>query len=499
MGKRIAIFVIAYDAVETLGKTIDRIPAEVLDKVEEIFVIDDCSQDNTYYAALGYKQERGISKLRVFRNPVNLRYGGNQKAGYRYAIDRGFDIVVMLHADGQYAPEMLPSLLAPLERDEADMVFGSRMAAGGDPLKSGMPLYKFFGNKVLTWLENRLTGMRLSEFHSGYRLYSCRALARVPFELNSNEWHFDTQILLQFEHAGLRIAELPIPTYYGDEICHVNGIAYAVNCIRSALEFNFHRRNWIDLPEYRFEASSKYILKTDPYSSHSVLLDQIKGCAKARILEVGTASGYLTERLVALGARVTGIEVDPLLAEQARLHCENLLIGDVEGMDLSGLGAFDVLLCADVLEHLREPDRALSRLLKRVKPGGLVLVCVPNIAMWVWRLKLLLGRFDYQPQGPMDSTHLRFFTRKTLLDMLTRTGLIPEEVFSTPIPLPRVSPSFGPGRRLAWLHRLQARLTTWWPTLLAYQFVVVARTSSHPAVPPHVAAEGEEQDPVLAC
>lgn len=491
MSKRIAIFVIAYDAVETLGKTIDRIPAEVMEKAEEIFVIDDCSQDNTYYAALGYKQARGIAKLRVFRNPVNLRYGGNQKAGYRYALERGFDIVVMLHADGQYAPELLPTLLAPLERDEADMVFGSRMAAGGAPLKGGMPLYKFWGNKVLTWIENKLTGLELSEFHSGYRLYSCHALARVPFIENSDEWHFDTQILLQFKQAGLRIAELPIPTYYGDEICHVNGIPYALNCIVSALQFNFHRRNWLDMPEYRVEPVPTYVLKTDAHSSHSLILDLLRYESGAMLLEVGTASGYLTERLKSQGARITGIEVDAEQAELARPHCEEMLVGDVESLDLGGLGPFDVLLCADVLEHLRDPETALSRLVTLVKPGGLVLVCVPNIALWVWRLKLLFGRFDYQPQGPMDRTHLRFFTRETLVRMLQRLGLGVERVACTPIPLPQVFPSFGPGRRLSWLHAWQACLTSWMPTLLAYQFVVVARTSSRLAAPPMVTLESQ--------
>jgi len=107
-----------------------------------------------------------VQKLTVHRNKKNLRYGGNQKAGYEYAIARDLDIVVMLHADGQYAPEVLPQLLEPLERDEADMVFGSRMANGGDPLAGGMPLYKYAGNKILTWIENRITGVKLSEFHA---------------------------------------------------------------------------------------------------------------------------------------------------------------------------------------------------------------------------------------------------------------------------------------------------------------------------------------------
>jgi glycosyltransferase involved in cell wall biosynthesis len=221
-GKRIGIFVIAYNAVNKLDWTLDRIPKEVWDKVEEVFLFDDCSTDETHEAAVGYKHLRQQEKLTVHRNSENLRYGGNQKVGYQYAFSRGFDIVVLLHADGQYAPEVLPDLLKPLENDEADMVLGSRMAEGGNPRKGRMPLYKYVGNRILTTLENRLAGMNLSEFHSGYRVYSCAALKRVPFLENSNEWHFDTEILIQFQEAGLRICERPIPTYYDDEICYVN-------------------------------------------------------------------------------------------------------------------------------------------------------------------------------------------------------------------------------------------------------------------------------------
>lgn len=239
---RIAIFVIAYNAVDHLIWTLNRIPKETLDEVEEIFIIDDASPDNTYYAALGYKHEHKVDKLTVHRNKVNQGYGGNQKVGYRYALDRGFDVVVLLHGDGQYAPEALPTLLEPFRKDEAEMVFGSRMSTSWGALKGGMPLYKFLGNRVLTTLQNRLTGLALSEYHSGYRLYSSAALRMVPFESFTNTWHFDTQIILALAERGARIVERPIPTYYGDEICRVNGIPYAMNCLATTYHYAQHRK-----------------------------------------------------------------------------------------------------------------------------------------------------------------------------------------------------------------------------------------------------------------
>jgi glycosyltransferase involved in cell wall biosynthesis len=236
---RIMILVVAYDAESTLAQVLDRIPPEVLAKVEQIVVFDDASRDSTYQVGRQYQAEGhpASEKLRVFRNPVNLMYGGNQQRGYLYALEQGFDIVVLLHGDGQYAPEVMDRLIAPLERDEADLVMGSRMLEPGAALRGNMPLYKYVGNKILTWLENTLAGTRLSEFHSGYRAYRVAALKQVPVGRLTTNWHFDTQIILAFVGRGLRIKEVPIPTYYGDEICHVNGIPYALHCLWEAVWF----------------------------------------------------------------------------------------------------------------------------------------------------------------------------------------------------------------------------------------------------------------------
>jgi glycosyltransferase involved in cell wall biosynthesis len=234
---RIGILVVAYNAESTLQTVLQRIPPDVYSKIEEIFVFDDASSDRTYEMGRSLMQEPAGQKLKIFRNPVNLMYGGNQKKGYQYAIGRGLDIVVLLHADGQYSPEVMQDLLTPLETGEADMVMGSRMMVSGAALRGNMPMYKYVGNKILTWTENRLTGLRLSEFHSGYRAYSVHALRQIPLESMTWNWHFDTQIILEFLRKRLRIREIPIPTYYGDEICHVNGIAYAWNCVKETIKY----------------------------------------------------------------------------------------------------------------------------------------------------------------------------------------------------------------------------------------------------------------------
>src|SRR5688572_24904819 len=234
---RIGILVVAYNAESTLRSVLHRIPENIKSKIEEIFVFDDASQDRTHEVALDLKKSFEGTKLSIYKNPINMMYGGNQKRGYYYAMDRDLDIVVLLHGDGQYSPEVMQDLLTPLENGEADLVMGSRMMIKGAALRGNMPRYKYYGNKILTFMENRLIGTRLTEFHSGYRAYSVRALRTIPLDTLTWNWHFDTQIILQLLKHGCRIREVPIPTYYGDEICHVNGIPYALNCMLSCTRY----------------------------------------------------------------------------------------------------------------------------------------------------------------------------------------------------------------------------------------------------------------------
>ena len=188
----------------------------------------------------GQRQEAGLP-ITVVRQPRNLGYGGNQKFGYRWAIDHGIDIVVMLHGDGQYAPELLADVVAPIESGEADVVLGSRMMAKGGARAGGMPTYKLVGNRVLTRFQNAVSGLVLTEWHSGYRAFATDVLARIPFDQNSDGFDFDTEVLLQLHDAGARVAEVPIPTYYGDEICYVEGVPYAAAVVSDVLRYRLQQ------------------------------------------------------------------------------------------------------------------------------------------------------------------------------------------------------------------------------------------------------------------
>jgi len=236
---RILCYIPAYNAAATIPSVIDRIPAGMKDRIDEILVVDNCSEDNTHLVSMGYAQQQGLTKLKVHRSEKNGGYGGSQKVGYRYAIDNGFDVVVMLHGDGQYAPEKMEYLLEPIYQGKADHVFGSRIT--GDPRAGGMPLHRYLGNIFLTTVENWMLGWNLSEYHSGYRIYTTEALKRIPFERNSDEYHFDSQILVQIRMAGLRVVERTIPTYYGSEKCYVPLMKYGFDVLRTMREYILHR------------------------------------------------------------------------------------------------------------------------------------------------------------------------------------------------------------------------------------------------------------------
>jgi glycosyltransferase involved in cell wall biosynthesis len=232
----IGVLVVAYNAESTIESTLDRIPQDFISKVYSVLISDDKSRDLTSVKANLYSKS-SVLPIKVVVQPKNLGYGGNQKFGYSWAISNGWDLVVLLHADGQYAPELMPLMVQPLINENADAVFGSRMINKSDALKGGMPKYKWIGNQILTFLQNKLTGQNLSEWHSGYRAYRVSSLKEIDLGSLSNGFRFDTQIILELLGRSKKIVEIPIPTYYGDEISHVNGLEYAREIIWDTIRY----------------------------------------------------------------------------------------------------------------------------------------------------------------------------------------------------------------------------------------------------------------------
>ncbi len=474
--KRIGILVVAYNAVTTLSATLKRIPQDVWENIEEVAVFDDASKDETFELAVGFKTLFGIEKLTVLRNEKNLGYGGNQMRGYKYFMDRGFDVVVMVHGDGQYAPEVIAELYAPIVAGEADAVFGSRMMPDyGGPRAGGMPLYKYWGNKILTGYANYFLGMNLTEFHSGYRAYSLEAMRRIDFSKMTHDFHFDTQIIIKFQHQGSRIHEVAIPTYYGNEICYVNGFKYAKDVLLAVSRYRGTLAGRRTAPEYA-ELAPHYPLKESRNSSHAIF-QQIAGRGQ-EILDVGCGEGHFAAKIAQNGNKVVGIDI--LKAAQRADQMQQYISADLDdGLSDAAIELgdrkFDLIMLQDVIEHLRSPEQMLEDCRSRIRPHGRIAVSVPNVANLTVRFSLLFGRFEYRPRGIMDRTHLRFFTRKSARKTLESCGYEVIEQRETVMPLELILGLDAKNPIVVLMSSILSGVTRLMPGLFGYQTVLVAR------------------------
>jgi glycosyltransferase involved in cell wall biosynthesis len=468
-GPRIGVLVVAYNAATTLAQTLSRLPDSFTSVVEHVLVCDDASTDDTYEVGLRFKSGSTLP-LTLMKHDQNLGYGGNQKVGYAWAIEHGLDIVVLLHGDGQYAPECIEDLVAPLVSGDADAVFGSRMLVRGDALRGGMPPYKYVGNKILTRLQNRLAGLALSEWHSGYRAYRVDALSDLDLTSLSDGFDFDTEIILGLARAQKRIVEVPIPTYYGDEICYVNGVSYAKDVTLDTI------RHWAHQQGFGGGVAStetdEYALKTVG-GSHDVLLNWLAARPQSRVLDAGCFDGRFADLARRQGHHVTGM--DRIKHDGVADRVDAFLEADLnQPLPASIDCSFDVIVAGDILEHVIEPQVLLADLASKMVAGGEILVSVPNFGHWYPRGRIALGRFDYDQRGPLDRGHVRFFTRNTIEALFESCELrvVERRTVGTPFDT-LLGEGQGEARR-----RLSARvsrgdraLVRAWPRLFGYQFL----------------------------
>ncbi len=247
---KVVVVMPAMNAARTLERTVQAIPSEWVD---EIVLVDDASSDDTVELA------RRLP-LNVVWHPHNAGYGANQKTCYLEALQREADAIVMLHPDGQYEPELIGSMVEPILAGDADLVLGSRLALPGMALANGMPRWKYVVNRALTAVENRIMGTNLSEAHTGYRAYSRRLLMTVPFLRNSADFAFDSELLLQAAHFGMRIREVPARGRYFKDASSVglgSGIVYGLKTLWAGFRLVLHRARIV--PSRKFKSPTARI------------------------------------------------------------------------------------------------------------------------------------------------------------------------------------------------------------------------------------------------
>ena len=332
-----------------------------------------------------------------------------------------------------------------------------------------MPLYKRIGNRVLTTIQNRVLHTSLSEFHTGYRVYAVKALGQIPFERNTNDFHFDTEIIIQLLRAGCRIKEVPIPTHYGDEVCHVNGPVYALNVVKATLISRVQDLGILYERKYDVTRSPHDLYRaTWGFESPQTLaLERIRPGAK--VLAVGGASVYMARALRERRCEVTGLDAEtPPEAGLTRFVRADL----DDGLPVAA-GAFDYVVLLDVVEHARSPEAFVESLRNS---GGAhattVVVSTANVAFFIPRLMLLLGYFHYSARGILDVTHTRLFTFRTLRDLFEQAGYRVEEVRGVPAPFPLALGNRPLARALMVVNRWLIRLSR---SLFSYQIFMIAR------------------------
>ncbi len=233
--KKITVVLPAYNAARTLEQTYYEIPKDIVD---DIILVDDKSSDDTVAIAKRLN-------ITTIIHPANRGYGGNQKTCYAAALERQADIIIMLHPDYQYTPKLIPAMAYLLVSGEYDVVLGSRIL-GGKALQGGMPLYKYISNRILTFIQNLLTGVKLSEYHTGYRGSKKEVLQSIPFQNNSDDFVFDNELLLQILYRGYRVGEITCPARYFPEASSIDfkrSIRYGLGCIKTAFHFRLSKCN----------------------------------------------------------------------------------------------------------------------------------------------------------------------------------------------------------------------------------------------------------------
>lgn len=242
--KKVVVVLPAYNAALTIKKTFEEIPHELVD---EIILCDDASKDDTVKIA------RSLGIQEIISHTQNKGYGGNQKSLYKRALELGADIIIMLHPDYQYTPKLIPAMVNILGENLYDVVLGSRILGKG-ALKGGMPIYKYFSNRFLTFIQNLLVNHKLSEYHTGYRAFTSEVLENINLDANSDDFVFDNEMLSQIIYKDYRIAEISCPTKYFEEASSINfsrSVKYGLGVLRVSLGHFFQKLGWVNLKIYQ--------------------------------------------------------------------------------------------------------------------------------------------------------------------------------------------------------------------------------------------------------
>ncbi len=470
----IGLFLFDCADAATLRKTLERIPDSVWDWFAEVVVVVEPQPggDPVGDALLSLA---GDHPVLIHRLPRESGFGGARKAAFEYALRKGFDHVVFIRGDGVHPPEALPSLLAPIHRDPVQVVTASRMLSGSTSLRTGMAPLRWLVHVLATGIENRILGLRLGDYDTAYRVYSCRAIERIRFQLNNNDRQFDVQILIQLRALQFPIAEVAVLPAWSEFDHEDLGIGNAFRSLGTAFEYRLHQLHVFRRGRYFVDEDVHYTLKLSRTGSHMQVVAAIE--PGRRVLDLGCSQGLLSRPLKEKDVRVVGVDIGS--GEGIAGELEAYYQRDLDSaLDLPLGREFDYVVISDVIEHLRNRHELLVESRRFLKEGGRLIISTPNIALWFYRLSLLVGRFEYGPRGVLDRTHVHLFTRATFRREVASAGFHVVHERVTALPFEVVFRSTGRSRLVRTISGIYHALARAWPELFAYQIILEAEITT---------------------
>jgi SAM-dependent methyltransferase len=465
-----AVFIVSSSAGKRISAVLDRIPEDLRDKFSGVFVIDD-SSDPAFNIDRKEGTDNGYGNLKVLRTPFSRGYGGIQKLGFLYCIRKKFDVVVLLSGDGQYAPECIHRIVNAFEDISVDAVIGSRKLGLGDVAGGRIPFYKWAGNRILTAFENMILNASLSDFHSGYRAYRINAIRDLPFLYNSDDFHFDTEILIQLLALGRKVVEVAVPAFHGEKVRSARALKYARNCIKSAIKYRLVQLGLFYEPNFDFGLFEvdRYYFKLSPRSLHQHMIKK-RWDRDSEVCELGANRGELSAHLAEKVKKVTAVDrAFPRKAGGAESFQYDL---NQDFVGFLGRERYDVVVALDLIEHLDDPAECLRKIFQIIKPGGHLLASTANVGYIVTRMSLLSGHFNYGKRGILDLTHKRLFTIYSFKKLLAQNGFIARDARFFGPPVVDLISGDALFRGIEAICHFLARI---YPSMFAYNFLIEAQ------------------------
>ena len=451
-GPRRPLLVLLGDAGDPgrLVRWLEAVPQAARDAAAEIAVLLHVAQADSAVPRELSALAEVVPKLRIHPDVRRHGHGGRRKVAYEYALQHGFDSVTVAEPDPRFPPDRL----AELWETVADAGVALLILSPGRP-----------HSRERGWarLVDAVLGLAVSDYASPFRVIACSALRRVPFHLNLDGRGFDTELLIQLRALGLDPHEIR------GEAAEDPTFSYA-QCLRIAIGYRLHQLHLLRRGQYFVDRGVRYTRKLHPASSHAQVLEAVS--AGSRVLDLGCSQGLLAAPLKEKQVRVVGVDArDPSSVFDVDAYHQR----DLERpLEIPEGRTFDYVVCSDVIEHVVNRAELLRGVRRHLKADGRLLISTPNVALWFYRLSLLIGRFEYGPRGVLDEGHVHLFTRASFRREIENAAfrIVSERV--TALPFEVVFESTGRSRAVRALTTAYHALARWWPELFAYQFLLEA-------------------------